>query len=133
MAEISIKRPIDISFDLVEWDSVVPSLNVRVNIGLKPNLSSSLQLKLNSVWFFCSVWDQFTTSLIANQTATLTDMDRALTIQVTSITEGSDLVITFREEQHQNNYATNIELTVKLDQDSFLVLKEQFKNLPKWW
>ncbi|WP_461102793.1 hypothetical protein [Spirosoma koreense] len=96
-------------------------------------MASAFQLKLASVWFFCRVWNEFTTSLLSGQTATLTDMDRKLTIQVTSIIEGSKLIITYRAEQYQDDFDTNIELIAKLDQDSVSIWKEQFKNLPKWW
>ncbi|GAB4020150.1 hypothetical protein GCM10028773_25080 [Spirosoma koreense] len=133
MADISLKRPINLSFNLVDWDSTLPSLNVQVDISSKPDMASAFQLKLASVWFFCRVWNEFTTSLLSGQTATLTDMDRKLTIQVTSIIEGSKLIITYRAEQYQDDFDTNIELIAKLDQDSVSIWKEQFKNLPKWW
>ncbi|SFF38220.1 hypothetical protein [Spirosoma endophyticum] len=131
MAEISLKRPFILSIVLIGWDASLPSVQTQIHIESK-GFDSTLELNFNSIWFVSSSFDQFTSSLLNDQTALLMDMDRMLTIQVASPSEGLELTINHKKYYSDDRWV-NTELAAKLDQDSLANLKEQFKNLPKWW
>lgn len=131
MAEISLERPFILSIALIGWDASLQSVQTQIRIESK-GFDSTLELNFNSIWFFSSSFDQFTSSLLNDQTSLLMDMDRMLTIQVASPSEGFELTINHKK-YYSDDRKVNTELTAKLDQDSLANIKEQFKNLPKWW
>ena len=132
MAEIDLRSPLTLSITITDWDSHLPSIETRIHIEVKPNLTSTFNLKLERIWFYCKEWDQFTSLLLAGHQTALTDMDSSLKLIISQQKEATELVIEFGED-YQENYQTSTALTCKLDEDALANLKQQFKEVPKWW
>ena len=132
MAEIDLRSPLTLSIAIINWDSQLPSIETRIYMEVKPNLTSTFNLKLEGIWFYCREWDQFTSLLVEGHQAALTDMDTSLKLSISQQQEETELVIEFKED-YQENYQTSTVLTCKLDRDSLANLKQQFKNVAKWW
>lgn len=133
MADITIHKPLQLEFSVLDAEDTLPSFEVSITMII-PNFSGTLNYNANSLWFECSKWDAFIKdiSLSDTTTATLESMCESFKIKIAK--EQGKYSFSISCKMHTLSKGTfNFNTTYELNNDERLQILESFEQFPKWW
>lgn len=136
MSSLRIRRPIGISFDVIEIDNFLPSIKMAVDIEME-HPTGKISYKVNDIWFECTQWDSFISALNKfgrndKGEASLENMSNSFKISLIKVSNVIKFYFTAQEDNIGTGNALINYLSV-IDDDLFNHIMGQFIEFEKWW
>lgn len=126
--DIEITNPINITFELIEIDEHIPSLNFDVTIIVKKfGYNSEVHFQ---TWIECHIFDEFLNCLSRDAIACLKDMNNCFELVL------NPMIGTFEWSCKKEDFNGGIIFSKggeKLNPDDKGLIYRAFSGFPKWW
>jgi hypothetical protein len=135
MEELKITSPFNLRIEVIEKEDYLQSFKASVSCVID-HPTGKIIYEADDIWFQCSVWDEFTSSLstldAANHSAVLPNMSDSFVIKIDNA-EGALFCTLNIKETAPNDKAAAITYTSKIDFDDLAHLKSAMNNFDTWW
>lgn len=130
--EVNIERPFHLRFDAIEFDEHIPSMRMQVAASIQ-QFGHRFEYQ-GGLWFACSAFDNFITSLASINTteAKLVDMSSYFALLIRSVS-GSREILWEMNRGDLIGEVTNISFRSPIDDDVLAHLKSGFNKIERWW
>jgi hypothetical protein len=136
MAELSIKRPVQLQMEVLESEDNLGSFKTAVEV-IVSYPSGCFKFEVNNLWFKYTDWDAFSQDLIIKSadpvTLTLRDMSEQFELTI-ELREGSQYAFGISCSKFQlERGTTHLDFATVIDQEVFSEIAVGFNNFPRWW
>jgi hypothetical protein len=132
MSIISIRYPILLRMEILEYVEAWPSMRVAVSVDFKH--SEGFVNYKEETWFACAEWDDFTKALnnFVLKEITLKNVDEYFQLKI--MREDEFFVLKLKtKEPGIDRVFMDADFSFKLDNDALGQLRDSFNEFEKWW
>lgn len=130
--ELKLKRPFHLHLDVLETDDRIPSMHMRVSVGMQ-QFGHRFDYR-GSLWFDCYVWDAFASGLasIEETAAELVDMGGRFVLRL-GLESGASLISLRLEHVDMSGAVCVLAHRSLIDLDDLAYVRRQFTQFDRWW